>query len=82
MRTASCPRGCDLLDKEVRLAGAPTIRVLRRIGDREGIMHMDPLYGRFGDRATFIHVEPYSLADLRSGFIQTPEPVTRAVASR
>ena len=38
---------------------------------------MDPLYGRFGDRATFIHVEPYSLADLRSGFIQTPEPVTR-----
>ena len=46
VRAAACPRGCDLLDKEVRLAGAPAIRVLRRVGDRESVMHMDPLYGR------------------------------------
>ena len=31
---------------------------------------MDPLYERYGDRATFIHVEPFVLRDLRSGFVQ------------
>jgi hypothetical protein len=38
---------------------------------------MDPLYDRYGEQATFIHVEPFSLADLRSGFVQTPLAVTR-----
>ncbi len=45
VRTATCPRGCDLLDKDVRLGGAPSIRIVRRSGDRDGVMHMDPRYG-------------------------------------
>lgn len=50
VRSAACPRGCSLLDKDVRLAGAPAVRVLRRMGERESIMHMDPLYGRGNHR--------------------------------
>ena len=38
---------------------------------------MDPLFDRYSERASFIHIEPYALDDLRAGFIQTPEPVTR-----
>jgi hypothetical protein len=38
---------------------------------------MDPLYERYHDRATFIHVEPYVLRDLRAGFVQNPVPATR-----
>ncbi len=51
IRAAACPKGCDLLDKSVRLSGVPTIRVLRRTGDREVVFHLDPLYGRANHRA-------------------------------
>jgi signal transduction histidine kinase len=50
IRAAACPKGCDLLDKSVRLAGAPSIRVLRRTGDSEIVLHLDPLYGRVNHR--------------------------------
>ncbi len=51
IRSAACPRGCDLLDKSARLAGLPTIRVLRQLGDREVIVWLDPVYGRGNDRS-------------------------------
>jgi len=51
VRAAACPRGCDLLDKSARLAGLPTIRVLRRLGDREVVVQLDPVYGRGNDRS-------------------------------
>lgn len=35
---------------------------------------MDPLYERYRERASFVHVEPYVLADLRAAFIRTPVP--------
>jgi hypothetical protein len=38
---------------------------------------MDPLDARFGDRAVFVHVEPYSLPDLRQGFEQNAVPAAR-----
>jgi hypothetical protein len=38
---------------------------------------MDPLYEEYGDRAEFIHVEPYVLRDLRAGFVQNPTPAAR-----
>jgi len=50
-RTAACPRGCDLIDPAVRIAGLPAVRVLRRVGDREVIAHLDPVYGRVRHRA-------------------------------
>jgi signal transduction histidine kinase len=51
IRAAACPKGCDLLDSGVRLAGVPMIRVLRRAGDREVVAHLDPVYGRANHRA-------------------------------
>jgi hypothetical protein len=38
---------------------------------------MDPLAQRYGSEAKFIHVEPYVLRDLRSGFQQNAVPATR-----
>ncbi len=38
---------------------------------------MDPLHVEFGERASFIHVEPYVLRDLRAGFVQNAVPATR-----
>jgi hypothetical protein len=52
IRAATCPKGCDLLDKSVRLAGAPAIRVLRRAGDSETVFQLDSLYGRVNHRTT------------------------------
>jgi len=38
---------------------------------------MDPLYARYHDRASFIHIEPYDLAPLRQSNIQEPVRATR-----
>jgi hypothetical protein len=38
---------------------------------------MDPLATSFAGRATFIHVEPYLLRDLREGFTENAVPATR-----
>jgi len=38
---------------------------------------MDPLFARYGGQATFIHVEPYVLRDLRAGFVQNAVPAAR-----
>jgi hypothetical protein len=38
---------------------------------------MDPLAGGYEGRATFIHIEPYALTDLRQGFEENPVPATR-----
>lgn len=47
IRRAACPRGCDLLDEQVRIQSLPTIRVIRRFDDGESVIHLDPVYGRF-----------------------------------
>ncbi len=52
IRSARCPKGCDLLDPHVRLAGVPAIRVIRRVMDREAVVHLDPVYGRANHRAS------------------------------
>jgi len=52
IRAARCPKGCDLMDAQVRLAGLPTIRVLRRAGERDVTVHLDPVYGRANHRSS------------------------------
>lgn len=37
---------------------------------------MDPLTAQFGDEASFIHIEPYALRDLRAGFVENAVPAT------
>ncbi|MCC6650111.1 MAG: HAMP domain-containing protein, partial [Candidatus Eisenbacteria bacterium] len=52
IRVARCPDGCDLLDPAVRTGGHPAIKVIRRTGDRDDVVHMDPVYGRSNHRAS------------------------------
>ncbi|MFN8587032.1 MAG: ATP-binding protein [Candidatus Eisenbacteria bacterium] len=52
VRVARCPHGCDLLDPAVRTAGHPAIKVIRKAGDRDSVVHMDPIYGRTNHRAS------------------------------
>ncbi len=52
IRAASCPKGCDLIDKNVRLEGVPTIRVLRHSQDQDVDFHLDPVYGRTRHQAS------------------------------
>jgi two-component system, NtrC family, sensor kinase len=52
IRAAACPKGCDLIDKETRLSGAPAIRTLRRLGEHETLFHLDPVYGGANHRAS------------------------------
>ncbi|HUK64629.1 MAG TPA: histidine kinase dimerization/phospho-acceptor domain-containing protein, partial [Dongiaceae bacterium] len=51
IRRAACPKGCDLIDPNVRIAGFAAIRVLRRVGERDVLVHLDPVYGRARHRA-------------------------------
>ncbi len=51
VRNATCPKGCELQDPQVRIAGQPGIRVVRCVGDRESIVHLNPVYGRVHHRA-------------------------------
>lgn len=37
---------------------------------------VDPLFEEYGDRAEFIHIEPYALRDLREANVQTPVAAT------
>ncbi len=46
IRLARCPHGCDVLDPTVRIGAHPAIKVIRRTGDRDDVVHMDPVYGR------------------------------------
>lgn len=51
IRSARCPKGCDLLDPAARIGGLPSIRVVRTCGGQEAAYHLDPTYGRFNHRA-------------------------------
>lgn len=47
VRHAACPGGCDMMDASVPIHGLPSIRVRYSIEEKEGILHLDPLYGSF-----------------------------------
>ncbi len=52
IRTARCPKGCDLIDAGVRIGRYPGIRVIQHYGDRDMLVHLDPVYGRCNHRAS------------------------------
>jgi len=47
VRHATCPKGCDLMDPSQPIHDLPSIRVRYALGGKEGLAHLDPLYGRF-----------------------------------
>ena len=44
---ASCPHGCDLMDESVLIDGYASIAVMAKYKNREGLIHLDPVYGSF-----------------------------------
>jgi signal transduction histidine kinase len=52
VRSAACPKGCDLIDPTVRIGRFPGIRVLRRQAEHDVIVYLDPVYGRVNHRAS------------------------------
>ncbi len=47
IRHASCPNGCNLMDRSNPIHDLPSIQVRYSVEGKEGIVHLDPLYGRF-----------------------------------
>ncbi|MDZ7315096.1 MAG: hypothetical protein ONA69_07305 [candidate division KSB1 bacterium] len=47
VRHAMCPNKHNLMDEEHLINGYPSITVLARYGDKEGLIHLDPVYGSF-----------------------------------
>ncbi|MDA8132050.1 MAG: ATP-binding protein [Elusimicrobia bacterium] len=45
IKKALCPKRHDLLDREYRIDGMPSIRIKVRSGAEEGFLHLDPVYG-------------------------------------
>jgi len=45
IRSASCPKGHDLLDRHVRIGGLASIQLLAMTKGREFLVHLDPIFG-------------------------------------
>jgi two-component system NtrC family sensor kinase len=52
VRAARCPAGCDLLDPTVRIGSHPAIAVAVRRRERDAVVRLDPVYGRFNHSAS------------------------------
>ncbi|MBI2315590.1 MAG: two-component sensor histidine kinase, partial [Betaproteobacteria bacterium] len=50
IRTAVCPKRHDLMDNETKINGSPTIRVRVVSGAHEGMVNLDPVYGKHRHR--------------------------------
>jgi len=46
IKTAVCPKRHDLMDDEIKINGLPTIRVKAASQGNEGIINLDPVYGK------------------------------------
>jgi two-component system NtrC family sensor kinase len=46
IRSAVCPKKHDLMDDGKKIGGLPTIRLKVASRDQEGLLHLDPIYGK------------------------------------
>jgi len=46
VKKASCPKRHSLIDNEFKIHGYPSLKVKVISGDKEGIIHLDPIYGK------------------------------------
>jgi two-component system, NtrC family, sensor kinase len=53
IKQAVCPKRHDLIDREVRFDGKPSIRIKARCEDQEGYVYIDPVYGKAANRHGF-----------------------------
>ena len=47
IKQAACVNGHNLMDEKNRIKGNSAITVLAKYGDKEGLIHLDPVYGSF-----------------------------------
>jgi two-component system NtrC family sensor kinase len=53
IKHALCPKRHNLMDNEVRFDGKPAIRLRARCDGHEGMVHLDPVYGKGAQRRGF-----------------------------
>ena len=46
VKKAACPKRHSLIDNDFKIDGLPALKVKVRTGDKEGIIHLDPIYGK------------------------------------
>lgn len=46
IKKAACPKRHSLIDNEFKIDGLPSLKVKVRSGAKEGIVHLDPVYGK------------------------------------
>ncbi len=44
---AACPKGHSLMDEEHKIHGYPSVTVIVKYKNQEGLIHLDPVYGSF-----------------------------------
>lgn len=44
---ATCPKGHKLQDEKVKIHGKASLKVKMKIGKKEGILYLDPVYGSY-----------------------------------
>jgi hypothetical protein len=47
IKNAMCVNGHNLMDEEHKISGNPSIKVLAKYGDQQGLIYLDPVYGSF-----------------------------------
>ncbi|OGC00693.1 hypothetical protein A2V82_02945 [candidate division KSB1 bacterium RBG_16_48_16] len=60
IKNAGCPNGHSLMDPDHKINGYPSVKVLIRYKDQEGLIYLDPIYGSFKN----IHVLNVSQGDV------------------
>lgn len=46
IKNATCPKGHDLMDSEVKIDGLPSIKIQAKADGNTGFINLDPIYGR------------------------------------
>jgi two-component system NtrC family sensor kinase len=46
IKNAACPKRHSLMDNEFKIDGLPSLKVKVISGDKEGLVHLDPVYGK------------------------------------
>ncbi len=49
IKKAVCPKRHDLMDNEIKIDGMPSIKLKTYSSGKEGIIHLDPVYGKHRD---------------------------------
>ncbi|MCF8239952.1 MAG: HAMP domain-containing protein [Melioribacteraceae bacterium] len=67
IKQASCPNGHSLIDNDYRIEGMPSLKVKVKSANVEGIINLDPVYGKFR------HYYGVSIKDDSDSYFHCPE---------